>query len=110
MYRIVYSFQCAQSIVQVASVDQGFGSTLTDAPYHYHSIYDSQMWQEVYADPGFHKHVCLTSTITAFTHFTCYQVAVAQHLGLLTLRLADSIILPLNTTQYALELDSYLDK
>lgn len=76
----------------VASVDQGFGSTPTDAPYHYHSIYDSQMWQEVYADPGFHKHV-----------------AVAQHLGLLTLRLADSIILPLNTTQYALELDSYLD-
>ncbi|KAG0703297.1 Zn-dependent exopeptidase [Suillus ampliporus] len=76
----------------VASSDQGFKNTPTDAPYHYHSIYDSQMWQEVYADPGFHKHV-----------------AVAQNLGLLTLRLTDSIILPLNTTQYALALDSYLD-
>lgn len=76
----------------VASSDQGFGGTPTDAPYHYHSIYDSQMWQEVYADPGFYKHV-----------------AVAQNLGLLTLRLTDSIILPLNTTQYALELDSYVD-
>ncbi|OJA19334.1 hypothetical protein AZE42_00444 [Rhizopogon vesiculosus] len=76
----------------IASSDQGFGNTPTDAPYHYHSIYDSQMWQEVYADPGFHKHV-----------------AVAKHLGLLTLRLADSIVLPLNTTQYALELDSYVD-
>ncbi|KAG1727082.1 Zn-dependent exopeptidase [Suillus paluster] len=76
----------------VASSDQGFGMTPTDAPYHYHSIYDSQMWQEVYADPGFHKHV-----------------AVAQNLGLMTLRLTDSIILPLNTTQYALELDSYVD-
>ncbi|KAG2152653.1 Zn-dependent exopeptidase [Suillus bovinus] len=76
----------------VASSDQSFGGTLTDAPYHYHSIYDSQMWQEVYADPGFHKHV-----------------AVAQNLGLLTLRLTDSIILPLNTTQYALELDSHVD-
>ncbi|KAF9238740.1 Zn-dependent exopeptidase, partial [Melanogaster broomeanus] len=76
----------------VASSDQSFGNTPTDAPYHYHSIYDSQMWQETYADPGFHRHV-----------------ALAKSLGLLALRLADSIILPLNTTQYALELDSYVD-
>ncbi|RDX41174.1 Zn-dependent exopeptidase [Lentinus brumalis] len=77
----------------VASMDQGFGGTLFDAPYHYHSIYDSQRWQEVYADPGFVRHV-----------------AVAKHLGLVTLRLADSIILPLNTTHYALELHKYLDR
>jgi N-acetylated-alpha-linked acidic dipeptidase len=38
------------------------------------------------------------------------QVAVAKHLGLMTLRIADSIILPLNTTQYSLELDNYLNK
>lgn len=38
------------------------------------------------------------------------QVAVARHLGLVGLRLIDSIILPLNTTQYALELDDYLDQ
>ena len=73
-------------------MDQGFSWTLNDAPYHYHSIYDSQMWQETYADPGFVRHV-----------------AVAKHLGLVALRMTDSIILPLNTTHYALELDNYLD-
>ncbi|KAJ3508658.1 hypothetical protein NLJ89_g5631 [Agrocybe chaxingu] len=77
----------------VASTDQGFGFTPSDPVYHYHSIYDTQAWQERYADRGFHRHV-----------------AVARHLGLLALRLIDSIILPLNTTQYALELDDYLDK
>jgi N-acetylated-alpha-linked acidic dipeptidase len=77
----------------VASSDEGFGFTSTDAVYHYHSIYDSQHWQEMYADPGFHRHV-----------------AVAKHLGLTALGLVDSIILPLNTTQYAVELDSYLDR
>ncbi|KAJ3853593.1 Zn-dependent exopeptidase, partial [Lentinula lateritia] len=77
----------------IASSDQGFAGTPYDAPYHYHSIYDSFQWQEVYADPGFKKHV-----------------AIAQHLGLLVLRLTDSIVVPLNTTQYALELDGYLDR
>ncbi|KAK0453699.1 Zn-dependent exopeptidase [Armillaria borealis] len=66
----------------VSSTDQGFGDTPYDAPYHYHSIYDSIQWQ---------------------------QVAVAKHLGLMGLRLTDSIIIPLNTTQYAYELNQYLD-
>ncbi|KAG2013796.1 hypothetical protein CC2G_010666 [Coprinopsis cinerea AmutBmut pab1-1] len=79
--------------IGVASSDQGFGPTPSDPVYHYHSIYDSQRWQEVYGDPTFERHV-----------------AIAKHLGLLGLRLADSIIIPLNTTQYALELDDYLDK
>ena len=43
----------------VASSDQGFGGTPTDAAYHYHSIYDTQAWQERYADPGFHRHVSI---------------------------------------------------
>ncbi|PFH51392.1 hypothetical protein AMATHDRAFT_3053 [Amanita thiersii Skay4041] len=77
----------------VASCEEGLGGTPSDAAYHYHSIYDSQRWQEVYADPGFHRHV-----------------AVAKHLGLLGLRVADSIVLPLNTTHYTLELDDYLDE
>lgn len=76
----------------VASSDQGFAHTPMDAPHHYHSIYDSQMWQETYGDPGFHRHV-----------------AIAKNLGLMILRLAESIILPLNTTHYALELGSYVD-
>lgn len=76
----------------IASTDQGFGGTPTDAVYHYHSIYDSMRWQEQYADPDFGHHL-----------------AVAKHLGLLSLRITDAITLPLNTTQYALELDDYLN-
>jgi N-acetylated-alpha-linked acidic dipeptidase len=38
------------------------------------------------------------------------QVAVAKHLGLQVLRLADSIILPINTTHYAYELETYLER
>ncbi|OCH94335.1 Zn-dependent exopeptidase [Obba rivulosa] len=77
----------------VASMNEGFGQALSDAPYHYHSIYDTQRWQELYADPGFGRHV-----------------AVAQHLGLVGLRLIDAIVLPLNTTQYSFELEDYLNQ
>ncbi|KAI0700724.1 Zn-dependent exopeptidase [Cytidiella melzeri] len=79
--------------IGVASTNGGFGSTLQDPVYHYHSIFDSERWQELYGDPGFVKHV-----------------AVAKHLGLTALRLADSIILPLNTTHYSLQLEAYLNK
>ncbi|KAF5340153.1 hypothetical protein D9758_016846 [Tetrapyrgos nigripes] len=78
--------------IGIAATDQGFTGTPYDAPYHYHSIYDSVRWQEVYADPGYKRHA-----------------AIAKHLGLMSLRLTDGIILPLNTTQYAFELNSYLD-
>ncbi|KAI0796916.1 Zn-dependent exopeptidase [Abortiporus biennis] len=81
--------------IGVASANGGFGSTLHDPVYHYHSVFDSQRWQEIYGDPGFHRHV---------------GVAVAKHLGLLTLGIADTVILPLNTTHYSLELEAYLDK
>ncbi|KAI0307023.1 hypothetical protein B0F90DRAFT_1807731 [Multifurca ochricompacta] len=78
----------------VASMDTGgFTSTRSDPVYHYHSVYDSERWQEVYADPGFVKHV-----------------AVAKNLGLQTLRLASALVLPFNTTHYAFELENYLDK
>ena len=43
--------------LQVASTDEGFSRGSSDAVYHYHSIYDSQHWQETYADPTFEKHV-----------------------------------------------------
>jgi len=48
----------------VASSDQGFGGTPTDAAYHYHSIYDTQAWQERYADPGFHRHVSICMVLS----------------------------------------------
>lgn len=77
----------------IPSTNGAFGSTVHDAVYHYHSVFDSERWQEIYADPGFHRHV-----------------AVAKHLGLQTLRLASSPLLPFNTTHYAFELESYLDR
>ncbi|KAI0722810.1 Zn-dependent exopeptidase [Earliella scabrosa] len=77
----------------VASANGGFGSTLQDPVYHYHSVFDSERWMEVYGDPGFGRHV-----------------AIAKHLGLQTVRLADSIVLPINTTHHAFELEKYLDK
>ncbi|EKM79985.1 hypothetical protein AGABI1DRAFT_72743 [Agaricus bisporus var. burnettii JB137-S8] len=76
----------------IPSTDEGFGSTPHDPAYHYHSVYDSETWQEKYGDPGFFRHV-----------------AVAQHLGLEILRMADAPLLPFNTTHYTLQLDNYLD-
>ncbi|KAH7104350.1 Zn-dependent exopeptidase [Auriculariales sp. MPI-PUGE-AT-0066] len=78
--------------IGIASSDGGFGTAFGDAPYHYHSIFDSEYWQETFADPGFHRHV-----------------AVARFLGTVALKISDAIILPINTTQYALQLDKYLD-
>lgn len=77
----------------VPSTDGGFTSTLHDPVYHYHSIFDSQYWQELYGDPGFSRHI-----------------AIAKHTGLQVLRLSGDIILPFNTTHYSIELESYLDK
>lgn len=77
----------------IASTDFSFGGGPNDAVYHYHSIYDSHTWLAKYGDPGFHKHV-----------------EGAQIIGLIALRIADSLILPLNTTQYAHDLGGYLAK
>ncbi|KAH9850769.1 Zn-dependent exopeptidase [Lenzites betulinus] len=75
----------------VASMDENFFLSPTDAVYHYHSVFDTGTWLERYADPNFEKHV-----------------AVAKHIGLVLLRLLDSTIVPLNTTHYALQLNKYL--
>ncbi|CAE6441441.1 unnamed protein product [Rhizoctonia solani] len=72
--------------------DLAFTDSDGDAPYHYHSFYDSEDWMDRYGDPG-----CLR------------RVAIAKYWGLVLLRMADSFILPLDTTQYSLELDDYLD-
>jgi N-acetylated-alpha-linked acidic dipeptidase len=39
-----------------------------------------------------------------------FQVAITKNLGLQTLRLASALVLPFNTTHYAFELESYLDR
>lgn len=89
----------------------GFTSTLSDPVYHYHSVYDSERWQEVYGDPGFVKHVRISSSMSLFFSLTCQpQLAVAKNLGLQTLRLSSALVLPFNTTNYAFELEYYLTK
>jgi len=77
----------------VASSQAAYSSTKSDPVYHYHSLFDSERWQELYGDPGFLKHI-----------------AVAKQLGLQILRMADAVVLPLNTTHYAYELENYLYK
>ncbi|KAH7887556.1 hypothetical protein F5I97DRAFT_1861258 [Phlebopus sp. FC_14] len=79
--------------IGVPSAEAGFKSTLHDPVYHYHSVFDSQHWQEVYGDPGFSRHV-----------------AIAKHIGLQVLRLCDDIVLPLNTTHYAHQLEAYVER
>ncbi|WVQ80772.1 hypothetical protein IAT38_002877 [Cryptococcus sp. DSM 104549] len=77
----------------IASSDLGYTGGPKDAVYHYHSIYDSFTWQQKFGDVGFRRHT-----------------DAAKVIGLLLLRLADSLILPLNTTQYTRDLAYYLEK
>ncbi|KAF8920531.1 hypothetical protein CPB85DRAFT_1271746 [Mucidula mucida] len=79
--------------IGMACFDGGFGWTPTDAVYHYHSVFDSEHWMETYGDPGFFKHI-----------------SVAKHLGLQLMRLANTLILPFNTTHYSFVLEQYLDE
>jgi len=79
--------------IGIASIDQGCGHGSHDAAYHYHSVYDSHHWLNLYGDKGFNIHV-----------------ALAKHVGLLGLKIIDSVILPLNTTRYGEDLFGYVDK
>lgn len=88
----------------------GFTSTRSDPVYHYHSVYDSERFQDVYADPGFVKHVSIANQTWDVRLTSSYlQVAVARNLGLQTLRLSTALVLPFNTTHYAFELENYLN-
>ena len=48
--------------IGIAITNGGFGSTLSDPVYHYHSVFDSHPWQEKFGDPGFHRHVRTVSS------------------------------------------------
>ncbi|KXN89501.1 Glutamate carboxypeptidase 2 [Leucoagaricus sp. SymC.cos] len=76
----------------VPSTNEGFSPASHDPVYHYHSVYDSETWQEKYGDPGFSRHI-----------------AVAQHLGIQIMRMANAPVLPFNTTYYTVQLEGYLD-
>ncbi|KAG9124461.1 hypothetical protein FRC07_011553 [Ceratobasidium sp. 392] len=77
----------------IASMDETFRTDHYSPVWHRHSVWDSQQWMETYGDPGFFKHI-----------------AIAKHLGLVLLRLASEPILPFNTTQYAMDLEMFLNE
>ncbi|KAI0466165.1 hypothetical protein F4859DRAFT_333972 [Xylaria cf. heliscus] len=87
-------FAAFQDYAGVPSLDMGFGGPDNEAPiYHYHSNYDSYWWQSVYGDPGF-----------------VYHRAMAQVLGLTVAKIADTPLLSLNATTYAVALNGYVEK
>ncbi|KLT44260.1 Zn-dependent exopeptidase [Cutaneotrichosporon oleaginosum] len=77
----------------VAATDFSFKGGPKDPVYHYHSVYDSHTWMRKFGDPEFARHA-----------------QGAQIIGLVLLRLADALILPLNTTQYARDLEYYKER
>ncbi|GAA6057337.1 hypothetical protein JCM3770_001099 [Rhodotorula araucariae] len=77
----------------LASANFGLSRTRNDPVYHYHSNFDSFHWQSTYGDPSFERHR-----------------AISRVLGLVTVRLANDAVLPLNTTAYAVQLGTYIDK
>lgn len=96
---------------QIPSMHEEFGSTSHDPVYHFHSVYDSEAWQEKYGDPGFFKHVrrSLHLLDTTKLKHQIFQITIAQHLGIQIMRMATAPLLPFNTTHYSLQLEVYLD-
>ncbi|KAM8865891.1 aminopeptidase NAALADL1 [Synchiropus picturatus] len=79
----------------ITSMDMSYtyDRTKTNARIYpaYHTAYDTFHYASTYIDPGFHSHQ-----------------AVARVAGNILLRLADSLLLPLNCTDYAESLEDYL--
>lgn len=86
-------FTAFQDYAGVPSLDMGFKDSPTDPVYHYHSNYDSFYWMENYGDRGF-----------------VYHRTMAQVLGLMTARLADTVLIPFGAEDYAKGLRTYVDK
>jgi len=75
--------------VGIPIVDMGFRG-----PYGvYHSAYDTHEWVSRFADPGFLRHA-----------------ALARIWAVLTLRLANADLLPLDAARYAAQIGSFVDE
>lgn len=88
-------FTAFQDFAGIPSIDLGFTQAADSqtAVYQYHSNYDSYHWMNTYGDPGFHYHIAITKIWALFTA-----------------RLAESPVIPLNATDYAIALDEYIRK
>lgn len=86
-------FTAFQDFAGIPCIDMGFKEDAQSAVYHYHSNYDSFYWMSEFGDPGFK-----------------YHKTMAQILGLTIAKLADTIIIPFNATEYAEALGGYIDQ
>lgn len=84
-------FTAFQDFAGVPSLDMGFGPGPGAPVYHYHSNYDSYWWMENYGDPDF-----------------IYHRTMAQVLGLMTAKLADTPVLSFSAGDYAAALETYI--
>jgi N-acetylated-alpha-linked acidic dipeptidase len=85
-------FTAFQDYAGIPSLDMGFSFGPQEAVYHYHSNYDSFDWMNKFGDPGFH-----------------YHATIARVLALLTAKISETPIIPLNVTDYADGMKKYLD-
>ncbi|KAG9229623.1 hypothetical protein BJ875DRAFT_488747 [Amylocarpus encephaloides] len=92
-------FTAFQDFAGIPSIDMGFGPD-PEAPgdtggavYHYHSNYDSYHWMNTFGDPGFH-----------------YHATAARIWALLTAKLAEAPVIPLNATDYAIAINGYISQ
>ncbi|EFQ96615.1 hypothetical protein PTNB73_05098 [Pyrenophora teres f. teres] len=84
-------FTAFQDFAGIPSIDMGFGGDSKSAVYHYHSNYDSFDWMKNYGDPSFE-----------------YHATIAKVWALLAAKLIETPVLQLNSTDYALGLQKYV--
>ncbi|KAI7898767.1 uncharacterized protein BX663DRAFT_442416 [Cokeromyces recurvatus] len=82
-------FTAFMDYVGIASIDISFNGDYGV----YHSVYDSFHWMEKFGDPKFE-----------------YHQAMVRIWGLLALRLADDLIMPIHPLDYAKELQNYVHR
>ncbi|EUC46111.1 hypothetical protein COCMIDRAFT_25775 [Bipolaris oryzae ATCC 44560] len=75
----------------ISAMDIGTTRAPLDPIYHTHSNFDSYHWMTKFGDPGFAKHK-----------------AIGQFLGLMLFHLVDDAIVPLNITNFAIEMNEWL--
>lgn len=85
-------FTAFQDFAGIPSLDLGYAPGGKDALYQYHSNYDSFHWMEKFGDPSFEHHT-----------------TVAKLWALMAAKLVESPVLPLNATDYATGLKTYLN-
>ena len=85
-------FTAFQDFAGIPALDIGFGAGPKDPVYHYHSNYDSFHWMDTFGDSHWH-----------------YHIAVTKIWALIAANLVETPVLPLNATDYALALESYLE-